>query len=276
MLVQIFVYQPWSPYNSSSKSTNTNNNNNNNNNLLWSNWFQILMCFSVLKKKEGKNPPPPPPQQQKPQTRKPNPENFKDNCKNSDSDTASNPRSALRVIAAAQRKLCKVLPAVVAVLCLAECKEQAENYRQGEAPGWYYTNPCWDNNLRWRLAESPKFNFGRDRICKQYSRVGKNLPYNSLPEGECQIKGELKRCPFIFFFSLNQPWKLHDSIKHVLLCWGDSLQFPLGESFFSSRHPFCLTLVFWFRLVFLFCLNSWRPTHIAPYSFHITHKWFCS
>lgn len=70
------------------------------------------------------------------------PKNFKDICKNSDSDTASNPRSALGVIAAAHRQTCKVLPAVVAVLCLAECKEQAENYRQGEVPGWYYTNPC--------------------------------------------------------------------------------------------------------------------------------------
>lgn len=69
-------------------------------------------------------------------------ENFKDTCKNSYSDIASNPRSALRVIAAAQRKLCKVLSAAVAVLCLAKCKEQAENYRQGEVPGWYYTNPC--------------------------------------------------------------------------------------------------------------------------------------
>lgn len=71
-----------------------------------------------------------------------NPENFKHICKNSDSNTASSPRSALRATAAAQSKLCKVLPVAVAVLCLTESKEQAENYRQGEVPGWYYTNPC--------------------------------------------------------------------------------------------------------------------------------------
>lgn len=66
-------------------------------------------------------------------------ENFKGMCKNSASDIASKPRSVLLL---PLKEMREVLPAAVTVLCLAECKEQAENYRQGEVPGCYNANPC--------------------------------------------------------------------------------------------------------------------------------------
>lgn len=128
------------------------------------------------------------------------PENFNGICKNSDSDIVSTPRSAFGGIAAAQREMRQVLPAAVSVLCLAECKEQAENYRQGEVLGWYYTNPCWDNNLCWRLAESPKFNFGKEGSVNNIVELIKTRLTTACQKVNVRSKEKLKICPFIFFF----------------------------------------------------------------------------
>jgi len=142
VLVWIFIYQPWSPYNSRSKS----HNNSDNDNLIWNNWFQIQVFFSV----RGGGDQPPQKNSKNVHTRE-----FQRHLQKLQLLT---PRPTPDLLSG----LSLPLKARRAKFCLAECKEQAENYRQGEVPGWYHTNPCWDNNLLWRLAESPKFNFGRE------------------------------------------------------------------------------------------------------------------
>lgn len=97
------------------------------------------------------------------------------------------------------KEMREVLPAAVTVLCLAECKEQAENYRQGEVPGCYNANPCWDNNLRWRLAESPKFNFGKEGSVNNIVELIETRLTTVCQKVNVRSKEKLKRCPFIIF-----------------------------------------------------------------------------
>lgn len=178
------------------------------------------------------------------------PENFKDICKNSDSNTASSPRSALRATAAAQSKLCKVLPVAVAALCLTESKEQAENYRQGEVPGWYYTNPCWDNNLCWRLAESPEFNFGTEGSVNNIVEWVKTCLTIACQKVNVRSKENWKDVLSYFFSpksAMETSW-LHKTCAALL-----GRQPPVSP---RRKIPFpshCLTCVLvWFYVFFLF------------------------